>query len=375
MSPNLFEAPPLEQLSELLPAFDFEFLIAQGGMGAVYKARQRSLDRDVAIKVLSPELCGDAIFRESFETEAKAMARLSHNHLIKVFDYGDAAGLLYIVMEYVHGCSLHRSASGIKIDPSQAVEIVLSVCSGLSHAHENGIVHRDIKPANILLNQKCEPKIGDFGLARPAGYQTGGLVMGTLGYAAPEVMSQPEEGDRRSDIFAVGVILKELFTGLSVNDEGFHQCVIDDVCLRAIHAKATAGNASMRYSDIQEFSLALEGWQKQRQSTKLQNGPIRNSIPFKRQVASPQRVAPVPRRPTRSLSQKSHSSWGLLGKCAVFSVLVTTALLSWSFYNKSETSVAGLKQFVRENISIPIHGSEQVESEPALEAMASSTRY
>lgn len=249
MLPIPFEAPALELLSGLLPAYEFDFLIARGGMGAVYKARQLSLDRDVAIKILPPKLGGDLLFRESFETEAKAMARLSHNNLIKVFNFGEADGLLYIVMEYVHGSSLHNSAVGKKIDPHQAVEIVLGICCGLAHAHENGIVHRDIKPANIFLNQKCEPKIGDFGLARPTGHQAGGLVMGTLGYAAPEVKSHPQEGDRRSDIFAIGVILKEMLTGLAANDTGFLPAVCGDLRLDYICAKATAPNPAMRYAD------------------------------------------------------------------------------------------------------------------------------
>ena len=124
MSPIPFEAPSLELLCELLPAYEFEFLIAQGGMGAVYKARQRSLDRDVAIKILPRELGSDPLFRESFEAEAKAMARLSHHNLIRVYDYGDADGLLFTVMEYVHGSSLHHSAHGQKIDAQQAIEIV-----------------------------------------------------------------------------------------------------------------------------------------------------------------------------------------------------------------------------------------------------------
>ncbi len=213
MSPIPFEAPSFQQFAELLPAYDFDYLIAQNEMGAVYKARQRSLDRDVAIKILPAEFGDDPFFRKSFESEAKAMARLSHNNLIKVFDCGDAGGLLYIVMEYVHGSSLYKSAAGEKIDAVQAVDIVLSVCHGLAHAHANGIIHRDIRPSNILLNQKCEPKIGDFGLARTACHHAGELVMEILGYAAPEVISHLDEDDPRSDIFAVGIILKELLTG------------------------------------------------------------------------------------------------------------------------------------------------------------------
>ena len=142
-------------------------IVGEGGMGAVYKARQRSLDRDVAIKILPRELGEDPEFHQSFETEAKAMARLNHPNLIGVYDFGAVEGMPYIVMEYVNGKSLFHSAYNIAIDPIQAVTIVKGICDGLAHAHENGVIHRDIKPANILLTPKAEPKIGDFGLACP----------------------------------------------------------------------------------------------------------------------------------------------------------------------------------------------------------------
>src|SRR5688572_14708495 len=215
MSADSFEAPSLEHLAELLPAYDFEAFIAQGGMGAVYKARQRSLDRDVAIKILPREMGADPEFRQSFETEAKAMARLNHPNLIGVYDFGDVEGMPYIVMEYVNGKSLFHSAYNTAIDPVQAVTIVKGICDGLAHAHENGVIHRDIKPANILLTPKAEPKIGDFGLARPAGADHSGVIMGTPGYAAPEITRQPDHADRRSDIFALGIVLYELLVGKS----------------------------------------------------------------------------------------------------------------------------------------------------------------
>ena len=157
---------PIEALGRLLPAYDFECLIAKGGMGAVYKAKQRSLGRDVAIKILPPEVGRDPLFRRSFETEARAMARLNHPNLIGVYDSGSVADMLYIVMEYVPGKSLYHSSYGKMVDPVQAVELIQGICAGLSHAHENGIIHSDIKPANVLLTPKAEPKIGEFGLAR-----------------------------------------------------------------------------------------------------------------------------------------------------------------------------------------------------------------
>ena len=184
MSSQSFEAPTLEALSELLPAYDFTAFIAQGGMGAVYKAKQRALDRDVAVKVLPRELGDDPDFRQSFETEAKAMGRLNHPNLIGVYDFGSIDGMLYIVMEYVNGKSLYHSAYNMAVDPEQAAAIVKGICDGLAHAHENGVIHRDIKTANILLNEKIIPKIGDFGLARPHWAEGPGLIMGTPVYTA-----------------------------------------------------------------------------------------------------------------------------------------------------------------------------------------------
>ncbi len=263
MSDTEFEAPSLESLGEKLPAYDFHAFIAKGGMGAVYLARQRSLDRDVAIKVLPRELGEDPEFRESFIREARAMARLNHPNLIGVYDSGDIDGMPYIVMEYVDGQSLYHSSYGIAVDPVQAAAIVKSICEGLAHAHEHGIIHRDIKPANILLNQRAEPKIGDFGLARPAGIPDApGNVMGTLGYVAPEVLSHPESADHRADIFAVGVILYQLLTGHQPGPNPpppSHACqcgpVLDQICLKALHP-----NPAFRYRDAGAVAEALRQW-------------------------------------------------------------------------------------------------------------------
>jgi len=254
MSEDTFEAPSLEVLAGLLPAYEFEAFVAQGGMGAVYKARQRSLDRDVAIKILPRELGEDPEFRESFSTEAKAMARLNHPNLIGVYDYGDVDGMPYIVMEFVNGKSLFHSAYNLQVDPVQAVTIVKGICDGLAHAHENGVIHRDIKPANILLNDKVAPKIGDFGLARPMDAGGSGLVMGTPGYVAPELLRHPEHADRRSDLFALGVVLYELLIGRCppwTNHPPASTVCGCDVALDRICEKAMHPMAELRYQSAE----------------------------------------------------------------------------------------------------------------------------
>ncbi len=270
MSATSFVAPSLEVLAGLLPAYEFDSFIAQGGMGAVYKARQKALDRDVAIKVLPRELGADPAFHQSFETEAKAMARLNHPNLIGVYDSGDIDGMLYIVMEYVNGKSLYHSAYNLAVDPEQAATLVKGICDGLAHAHENGVIHRDIKPANILLNEKVVPKIGDFGLARPADADSPGLIMGTPGYTAPEIYDNPEHFDVKTDIYAVGVILYELLTGHKPEDEDMQPpstIVACDKKLDAIWQKSTDPDPARRYNSAEEMAKDLEGWAKRAPET------------------------------------------------------------------------------------------------------------
>lgn len=211
-----FTAPTPAELAPFFPAYQIHDYLAQGGMGAVYTATQTSLDRPVAIKILPRVFSSDPKFRTNFETEAKAMARLSHSNLIGVYDFGEADGMLFIVMELVEGKSLHESVRGQPIEQREAGRIVLEICNGLAHAHKSGIIHRDIKPGNILLTPDAEPKIGDFGLAHPLGESevaAGESIWGTPGYTAPEVVHNPSGVDQRTDIFSVGVLLFELLTG------------------------------------------------------------------------------------------------------------------------------------------------------------------
>lgn len=252
-----FVAPEPADLAPLFPGYEIEGLIATGGMGAVYGAIQKSLERAVAIKILPQEFTRDEAFHSSFEAEAKAMARLNHPNLIGVYDFGEAAGLLYIIMEYAAGQSLHHSAHGIAIDPAEVIRLVTGICHGLAHAHENGIIHRDIKPSNVLLDLNANPKIGDFGLARPADrqIQAGEEIFGTPHYTAPEVVSSPSLVDQRADIFSVGVILHELLTGrLPAEDHRTASAIsMCDPRFDAIIRRATDPLPARRYASALEI--------------------------------------------------------------------------------------------------------------------------
>ena len=333
MSSASFEAPTLEALSALLPAYEFTDFLAQGGMGAVYKARQIALDRDVAVKVLPRELGDDPDFRLSFETEAKAMGRMNHPNLIGVYDFGAIDGMLYIVMEYVNGKSLYHSAYNLAVEPGQAAAIVKAICDGLAHAHENGVIHRDIKPANILLIEKIIPKIGDFGLARPHWAEGPGLIMGTPGYTAPEIYDNPEHCDRRTDIYAVGVILYELITGQRPEDESeLPSAMVNcDKRLDAIFKKATDPDPDRRYSTADEMALDLASWADkepegatlhtmQRPRARVAPVPIAHTAPRRR-------VAPAPVVVQRR--KKNETDWALLRHILIVGVVLVAVYFLW----------------------------------------------
>ena len=257
-----FEAPKSEEVAALFPNYDVYGLIACGGMGAVYHARQRSLDRDVAIKILPREFSQNEEFSISFEAEAKAMAKLNHPNLIGVYDFGDVSGLLFIVMEYVSGSSLYAISHGRTVHQEDALKMVIGICRGLAHAHQYGILHRDIKPSNILLDANANPKIGDFGLASALGkqIQEGEQIYGTPGYTAPEVIDPPHIFDHRADIFSVGVLLHELLTGITPNGVEPLAALPHTIHsrLRGVIQRATHPNPAARHASADELAAELE---------------------------------------------------------------------------------------------------------------------
>ena len=228
-----FVPPAPEELAKHFPQLEILELVGKGGMGAVYKARQPALDRVVALKILPPEVGTDPAFAERFTREARALAKLSHQNIVAVYDFGktsvpdadsdpDAArdGLYYFLMEYVDGANLRQLIKSGGTQPAEALAIVPQICEALEFAHGEGVVHRDIKPENILVDQKGRVKIADFGLAKllqaePVGVTLtqAGQVMGTWYYMAPEQIERPLEVDHRADIYSLGVVFYEMLTG------------------------------------------------------------------------------------------------------------------------------------------------------------------
>ena len=166
-----FVPPPVEELARFFPQLEILELIGQGGMGAVYKARQKELDRLVALKILPPGIGDDPAFAERFTREARALARLNHPGIVTLHDFGQADGLLYLLMEFVDGVNLRQLLAGQRVAPREALAIVPQICDALQFAHDQGIVHRDIKPENILLDRRGRVKIADFGIGQDVGME------------------------------------------------------------------------------------------------------------------------------------------------------------------------------------------------------------
>ena len=202
-----FVPPPPAELARRFPSLGVLELLGQGGMGAVYKARQTKLDRLVAVKILPPEVARDPAFAERFLREARALARLNHPQIVTVYDFGDVEGLYYFTMEYVDGQNLRNLLQAGPLPAEAALGIVRQLCDALQYAHDVGLVHRDIKPENILLDHKGRVKVADFGLAKLVGLTPAYLtltgaheMMGTLLYLAPEQMTRAHSVDHRADL-------------------------------------------------------------------------------------------------------------------------------------------------------------------------------
>lgn len=253
--------------------------LGQGGMGVVYLGRQKKLERLVAIKAISPYLAQEPEVRQRFAAEASALARLSHPHIVTLYDYIEEPDALYLVMEYVEGQPLSELIKAGPLPLESIKKYFLEILDAFQYAHEKGIIHRDIKPANIMITPQGHVKILDFGVARilttdHSATRTG-MRLGTLLYMSPEQVRGEREIDHRSDIYSLGLVLFEMLIGrppyepsLSEFDLSIkivqeplfdlsHPPAIKPAKLLDIVLKATEKNPDYRYPDCQSFREAF----------------------------------------------------------------------------------------------------------------------
>jgi len=257
--------PKVGEIAPHFPQLEIIECLGRGGMGVVYKARQKALGRLVALKLLAPERVGDPKFAARFEHEAKALAALSHPNIVTIHDFGEAGGFFFLLMEYVDGVNLRQAMKGGRFTPGQALGIVPPVCEALQFAHDHGVVHRDIKPENLLLDKAGRVKIADFGIATILGAEPSGVgpgetqPAGTPSYMAPEQKTR-RATDHRADIYSLGVVLYELLTG-ELPAAGLQppsRKVRIDVRLDEVVLRALESEPELRYQTAGEFRASLE---------------------------------------------------------------------------------------------------------------------
>ena len=272
-----FNPPSIAEIAPLFPQLEIIELIGKCGMGAVYKARQKQLDRLVALKILPPGIGHDAAFAERFAREARALAKLNHPGIVTLYEFGETSGQFYFLMEFVDGVNLRQLLNNGRISAREALAIVPQICDALQFAHDHGIVHRDIKPENILLDRHGRVKVADFGLAKimggnaiePAasgyspdspGLTDAGKVMGTPQYMSPEQIKNPGDVDNRADIYALGVVFYQMLTGELPGKkiEPPSRKVQMDVRLDEIVLRALEKKPELRYQQVSEVRTCVE---------------------------------------------------------------------------------------------------------------------
>lgn len=265
-----FVPPTVGHLSELFPTLEIIELLGAGGMGAVYKARQKGLDRLVALKILPEEFGHDVKFALRFTREARTLAKLNNPNIVSLFEFGKVEDTYYFLMEFVDGPTLRDVVSAGQLSPEHALQIVPQLCDALQFAHDKGVIHRDIKPENILMAKDGSVKIADFGLSRILGNEnqptalTGThQIMGTPRYMAPEQFEGSRSVDHRADIYSLGVVFYEMLTGelpigrFAVPSQKVQIDVrLDEVVLRTLEKEPQRRyqNASQIKSDVQTIA-------------------------------------------------------------------------------------------------------------------------
>ena len=294
---------------------DYEVLaeLPRGGQAVVYKAIHRPTGQKVALKILSPNLRGSVKARRAFEREVDLVASLQHPGIVTLHNSGVGQGQYYFSMAYIHGQRLDDYCRQRDLDLQQRVGMLREVCQAVTYAHQRGVIHRDLKPSNILVDEHGAPKVVDFGLAKSADLLSGphsltGEIKGTTQYMAPEqAAGRPDQIDVRSDVYALGVMMYELFTGRLPYDVGESTLeglrVIQeaepmrprqflprfDRDLEAIVLKAIAKERERRYQSAGELAADLDHW---RTGRPVQAQPI-NTFYVLRKLVGRHRIAAV----------------------------------------------------------------------------------
>jgi tetratricopeptide (TPR) repeat protein len=281
-SSGLYGGDAMLQVGDVLGGrYEILQMLGQGGMGAVYKALDREVDRFVALKLIRPELASNPSILARFKQELVLSQQVTHRNVIRIYDLGDADGLKFITMEFVEGQDLRTLIiESTKFSPEEAVEIVRQVCAALEAAHDAGIIHRDLKPQNIMKDSSGRILLMDFGLARTLDSdhmtQTGALV-GTMDYMSPE-QALGKDLDQRSDLFTLGLILYELLTGatpfkaesaiaslvMRTQQQATRLVDVDKnipATLSNIVAKCLEKDVANRYQTVEELDADLGAWQ------------------------------------------------------------------------------------------------------------------
>lgn len=260
-----FRTPSISEMARLFPELEIIQFVGRGGMGAVYKVRQKNLDRVVALKVFLHR-DDDPEFAARFQREARALARLNHPNIVTVHDFGVRENAHYLIMEFIDGLNLRQLCAEERLSPDMALQMVPQLCDALQYAHDNGVIHRDIKPENLLLDTNGRINIADFGLAKMTGPDNNGTltrtqqVMGTLNYMAPEQRERPTEVDHRADIYSLGVVIYEMLTGelplgrfQPPSSKSDVNAKLDEVVMRALEKEP-----DRRYQQASEFKSGFE---------------------------------------------------------------------------------------------------------------------
>ena len=343
-------------------------VIGAGGMAVVYKAMCHRLNRYVAVKILRDELANDEEFRKRFQTEAQAVAMLSHPNIVSVYDVSHSDGVEYIVMELIEGVTLmqymkKKGALGWK----EALHFAVQISKALEHAHEKGIIHRDIKPQNIMILKDGTIKVADFGIAalESAQEKKSDQTVGSVHYIAPE-QARGEQPDPRSDIYSLGVVMYEMLTGkMPYDGDTAEQVAMKHITghpvppqelnpdipeeLAAITLKAMNSDINARYQSASELLRDLEDFRKQQAAANLGSGSDEDLEIL--DVITPD-VHPIGKAGELSKEKyarrrrRSRKVSILSGACGVLVFLIAVFVFLWNYWLRDIFSVA-------ERINIP----------------------